>query len=131
MSSTLVAVLGGPLDGVETNWVFEETPNRVVFQRHQGDLHYDALTQDGVTVAYWPDTHEPQVAEHTQRFSKQEQDSLYVARSQEDRVKELMNELKKHVVYYHFPPVYTYSPESLSDTVSVVLIVPKGARLTN
>ena len=129
MSSTLGAVLGGPLDGIEVNQVFSETPSQVVFLRPDGELSYAALTQDGVTVAYWPDTHEPQVAEHTQRFSKQEQDSLYVARSQEDRVKELMNELKKHVVYYHFPPVYTYSPESLSDTVSVVLIVPKGARL--
>ena len=129
MSSTLVAVLGGPLDGNEPNYVFANTPSEVVFQRPDGELSYAALTQDGITVAYWPDTHEPQVAEHTQRFSKHEQDSLYVVRSQEDRIKELMNELKKHVVYYHFPPVYTYSPESLSDTVSVVLIVPKGARL--
>ena len=127
MSSTLVAVLGGPLDGVETNWVFEEPPNRVIFQQPEGDLSYATLTQDGVTVAYWPDTHEPQVAEHTQRFSKL--NSLYLAPSQEDRVKELMSELKKHVVYYHFPPVYTYSRESLSDTVSVVLIVPRGAQL--
>ena len=127
MSSTLVAVLGGPLDGNEPNYVFEATPNQVVFQRPEGDLSYAALTQDGITIAYWSDTHEARVAEHTQRFSKL--NSLYVAPSQEDRVKELMSELKKHVVYYHFPPVYTYSPESLSDTVSVVLIVPKGARL--
>lgn len=127
MSSTLVAVLGGPLDGNEPNYVFEVTPSQVVFLRPEGDLPYAALTQDGITVAYWPDTHEPQVAEHTQRFSKL--NSLYLAPSQEARVKELMNALEKHVVYYHFPPVYTYSPESLSDTVSVVLIVPRGARL--